>query len=233
MQTQDMTLGDLVTRQPAAAALFEKIGFDYCCGGRQTLADASAERGLDAATVAQMLDALAEMPATGEQGHDVSGASVAELCDHIVTAHHGPLRTSLIRAGDLVATVSRVHGPDHPEVHELADAFAALRGDLEQHMAGEERDLFPAAHKLESSPDHVTLEPSTIALLEDEHEDTGRALQRVRELAGDYNAENAFCATHRALLEQLHAIERDTHQHIHEENNVLFPRVRELAGIAA
>ncbi len=79
----------------------------------------------------------------------------------------------------------------------------------------------------------MTLEPGTIALLEDEHEDTGRALQKVRALAGDYDAANAFCATHRALLEQLHAIERDTHQHIHEENNVLFPRVRELAGIAA
>lgn len=232
MQTQDMTLGDLVTRQPSAAALFEKIGFDYCCGGRQTLADASAEQGLDAATVAQMLDALAAVPATGDQGHDVGGATLTELCEHILTAHHGPLRTALIRAGDLVATVSRVHGPEHPEVGEMAGIFTALRSDLEQHMINEERDLFPVCRELEATPGEVTLEPATLELLQDEHEDTGAALVRLRAAAGDYAPESAFCATHRALLDQLKAIELDTHQHIHEENNILFPRVRELAGIA-
>lgn len=230
LKTEEATLGDLVSARPALAGLFERLGLDYCCGGGQTLAAACTERGLDAATVAVMLDAAGESEPASGAGHDIAGLSVAELCEHIVTNHHGPLRTSFVRTADRLATVVRVHGSDHPELHELESEFTGLRGEMEQHMMREELRLFPICRRLEQEPGTATLEPDMLDLLEDDHRETGAALVRIRELCSDYDTGRAFCGTHRVLLEDLRGIEADTHVHVHEENNILFPRVRELAA---
>jgi regulator of cell morphogenesis and NO signaling len=222
------TLGDVVVRRPAAAALFERLGLDYCCGGSQTLEEACARRGLDAATVQVLLDTLGEEEPAAER-HDVAGASVADLCDHIVAAHHEPLRRDLPRIAELVATVVRVHGADHAELHDVERLFTGLRADLEQHMDLEESDLFPACRALAAG--EAVHDARLLALLADNHAETGDALIALRELCGGYREADAFCGTHRTLLRALLAFERDLHQHVHEENNVLFPRVR--AGGAA
>jgi regulator of cell morphogenesis and NO signaling len=221
------TLGDLVLDQPAAAALFERLGLDYCCGGGRTLEDACAERSLDAGTVAVLLDALAgETGGPGPAAHDVAGLGIAELCDHIVTGHHDPLRGDLPPITDLLSTVARVHGADHPEVIELQRVFARLREDLETHMALEEESLFPACRALDGA-DAPPFDRLLLVLLKDDHDATGAALTAMRELTGGHDTEAALCATHRRLLASLVAFERDMHQHVHEENNVLFPRVLE------
>jgi regulator of cell morphogenesis and NO signaling len=227
------TLGELVAEQPAAAELFERLGLDYCCGGRRTLEQACAQRGVDAATVAVLLETLSYRPSGAEaQTHDVTRATIAELCDHIAASHHEPLRRDLGRIAELLDTVVRVHGGDHPELHDLRRLFASTRAELEQHMEVEEQALFPACRALGDEP--ATAQPAPdaglLALLEDDHAATGAALTALRELAGGYDAERALCGTHRALLQALHAFERDMHLHVHEENNVLFPRVRARIG---
>jgi regulator of cell morphogenesis and NO signaling len=225
------TLGEMVRDQPAAAGLFERLGLDYCCGGRRTLQDACADRGLDAGTVATLLDALAAEPdAPGPAAHEVAGLGIAELCDHIVAGHHDPLRAEMPRIADLLATVARVHGADHPEVVALQERFTHVREDLETHMRLEEDALFPACRALDGGGT-VPFDRSLLALLEDDHGATGEALAAMRELTGGHRTDTALCGTHRRLLESLLAFERDMHQHVHEENNVLFPRV--VAAIGA
>ena len=221
------TLGDIVLEQPRAAALFERLGLDYCCGGRLTLEEACGQRGLHAMTVATLLQALDDEPDDAEV-HDVARASIPELCDHIVAGHHDPLRRELPRINDVLDTVVRVHGSTHPELHDLQRLFTTLRTDLEAHMRTEEETLFPACRTLDGdgAPD-----PGVLALREHDHAATGDALCALRELAGGYETEAALCGTHRSLLRALRAFELDMHQHVHEENNVLFPRVR--ARIAA
>jgi regulator of cell morphogenesis and NO signaling len=226
--------GALVAERPARAWVFERLRFDYCCGGAQTLTEACERHGLDPDTVAAMLEALDGAPddrlAAAEEA-DWRQASIADLCEHIVSVHHDRLRRELPRIAELLATVVRVHGPGHPELHDLQRLFVAMREELERHADLEERVLFPVCRRLEGedSPG-AALDEDALVLLEDEHASTGDALARMRELAHDYDRDRALCGTHRALLDALHALELDLHQHIHEENNVLLPRVRALAG---
>lgn len=232
--TDHATLGDLVLEQPAAAALFERLGLDFCCGGRRTLEQACHQRGLDAATVGVLLGALGDEPAAlTPDPHDVAGASITDLCDHIVARHHEPLRADLPTISDLLGTVVRVHGKGHPELHDLQRLFATTRGELEVHMELEEHSLFPACRTLDQDRDAAAFDPGLLALLEDDHDTAGEALCALRELTGGYDADRALCGTHRRLLQALHAFELDLHQHVHEENNVLHPRVRGRLATAA
>lgn len=222
-----MTLAELVLQRPASADLLERLRLDYCCGGRRTLATACAERGLDAQTVIALVEALGERPEPGPDAHDGRRASIGELCDHIVRAHHEPERRELPRIADLLDRVVRVHGGRHPELGDLRRMFTGLRSELEEHFALEEDTVFPACRAVEATESPAALDDAVLAMCEDSHEFAGEALSAMRELSGGYDAERAFCGTHRRLLEALRQFELDLHQHVHEENNVLFPRVRE------
>lgn len=222
------SLGVLVAERPSRAELFERLRLDYCCGGSQTLAQACQSRGLDPDTVGRMLEVL-EASAVDRwhlEHNDWRRVSIAALCDHIVAAHHDKLRTELPRIEGLLATVVRVHGTRHPELHDLERMFATIRHELEPHLDTEERVLFPACRAAEANRRPV--EERLLAAHEQEHAGTGDALAALRELAGDYDTTRALCRTHRTLLEALAGLELDLHQHIHEENNVLFARVRNL-----
>jgi regulator of cell morphogenesis and NO signaling len=211
------SLSELVLDRPSSMRIFARLGLDYCCGGRQSLADACAERGLDATTVAVFLEREPE-PVVGES-RDWGGGPLEELCAHIVEEHHARMRWELPRLTELADRAASVHGDRHPELVELRALLAELRGDLEEHMADEEERLFPALVRGDVP------ETDELARLQREHETVGAQLRRLRELSGGYAGGDAYCNTHRALLEGLHGLELDLHQHVHEENNVLFPRV--------
>lgn len=223
------TLGGLVAERPQTASLFERLGLDYCCGGRQTLEEACRTRGLDPATVGAMLAALEDGSATAEHAHGLTGASVDELCEHIVNKHHEPLRGALPRISELLGKVVRAHGDEDPSVHHLEDLFSRTRAELEDHMRLEEDSLFPACRAIVVD-DGARPDGELLARLEDTHASTGEALRRLRELGHDYRPETAHCTTHRVLLHELDEFERDLHLHIHEENNILFPKVRGRAA---
>jgi regulator of cell morphogenesis and NO signaling len=227
------TLGDLVTREPRAASLFEQLGIDYCCGGHRTLAEAAAQRGLDATTLAVLVEGFPrEDDRSTVEPHDVARSSMGDLCDHIVVAHHDRLRRELPAIDELVATVVRVHGGEHRELSDLQRTFEGLRHELEVHLDIEERELFPACRRLERSiAPGEEFDASLLALMEDEHDAVGAALVALRELCGDYDESRALCGTHRRLLRALHALERDLHQHVHEENNILFGKLRARLGV--
>lgn len=222
------SLGALVAEEPARAELFERLRLDYCCGGSQTLAQACERGGLDPETVCRLLEALegSRLDRWHLEQNDWRRVSIAELCDHIVTAHHDTLRAELPRIEGLLATVVRVHGSGHPELHDLQRLFATIRHELEPHLQTEERVLFPACRAAEA--EGTPVDERALAAHEQEHGATGDALAALRELANDYDTAGGLCRTHRTLLEALARLELDLHQHIHEENNVLFPRVRAL-----
>ena len=228
----DSTLGDLVLEVPRRARLFEGLRLDFCCGGQRTLAEACGERQLDVGTIVTVLEAFdLDVPVGTPDDHDVGSASISELCDHIVEAHHDPLRRELPRAAELAATVARVHGDDDSRLRELQRVFDGMRSELEGHMAVEEATLFPACRAVDERPGSDVSE-ALLAAHEGEHAEVGEALVRLRELSDDYRTEQARCGTHRALLESLESVELDLHQHVHEENNVLFPRVRAAATVS-
>jgi len=222
------TLGSIVVARPETAVTLERLGLDYCCGGAKTLDDACRERGLDPTTVAAVLDAI-DPARGGAPAHHVAGASIDELCRHIVDAHHRPLGPRLERISDLLDRVVIVHGDDDPSLERLQERFEGARAELLDHMRIEEQELFPACRALDRGS--ADFDAALLPGLEDDHGATGAALADLRELAGDYLPERAYCNTHRMLLHELAELEAELHRHVHEENNVLFPKVR--AALAA
>ena len=210
------TVAELVLERPSRARVFEKLGLDYCCGGQTPLAEACAARGVP---VGQALAALEEATDAPSGERDWTTVPLPELCDHIVSEHHALLREELPRLDALLAKVVRSHGTQRHSLVELHDTFTTLRSDLEEHLAAEEELLFPLVRA--GGP----YDGDQLRELEHDHAWAGSALARMRELAGGYELEEALCNTHRSTLEGLRELERDLHQHIHEENNVLFPRV--------
>jgi regulator of cell morphogenesis and NO signaling len=221
-------VGDLVAERPGRARLFERLGIDYCCGGRRTLADACYERGLDSETVAVLLDA-SNSDSGCLIGSDWGSVSTAELCHHILDVHHDYLRRELPRLSELLEKCERAHALERPELYETRATFERLRVELEQHLDEEERTLFPACRRIAAGK---SLEPGLLESMEGfaaEHSGTGAALRRLSALTAGYDTDTALCNTHRAAIDALAELERDLHEHIHEENNILFPRVLALA----
>lgn len=220
------TVADLVIERPARARVFERLGLDYCCGGKRSLAEACESKGLDLAGVVTALGA--EAP-SGEEGDepDWAAAPLPELCEHIVLEHHAFLRRELPRLWELLDKVERAHGQEHPQVLEVRAVFAGLWRELEDHMAKEEQVLFPACVALAKGAQAPPFVSAAIAVMEDDHAQAGAALERLSDLTGGYDLGRALCNTHRATLDGLRELERDLRQHIHEENNILFPRTLE------
>lgn len=220
------TIGELVRAAPIRARVFEKLGIDYCCGGKKPLAEVCAAKGLDAATVLAMLEAL-DGVASGEAPADANAMGLAALCDHIEAAHHGYLREELPRLDFMTRKVAAVHGGEEPRLVEIRRVFERFAPELMSHMADEESAVFPRIRRLDApgaaAADREALREA-VAELEREHAEAGGALERFRELTDGYEPPEWACNTFRALYDGLARLERDMHQHVHKENNVLFPR---------
>ncbi len=216
------TVGEMVAERPARSRVFEEFRIDYCCGGRRPLEDACRDAGIEAGRVLEALDAVeADTGGDGERNWAAEGS--AALVEHILSVHHEYLRRELPRLDALVEKVFRVHGGNHPELAEVRSVYAALRDELRLHMAKEETILFPAILDPGSASPRMSLD-APIRVMEHEHVSAGRALESLRRLTADYTPPADACNTYRAMLDGLAALERDLHRHIHEENNVLFPR---------
>jgi len=226
-----VTLASLVAEQPGSVMLLERLHLDYCCGGGQTLVEACTGRGLDLDTVVAALETIhaVENNRGSRDTLDWREASVEDLCSHIIAQHHAYLRQALPRLHELVATVIRVHGATHPELAELGETFERLRSELEPHLASEEDRLFPACIAAERG--NSAVDEELLREHEHDHACVGAALDRLREQTNGYADDGALCATHQTLLRALAHLERDTHQHVHKENNILFTHVRQRACV--
>jgi len=215
-------IGDLAARHPLATRVFARHGIDFCCGGGQLLTAACAERGLEPETVLSEIESEitgAEAPET-----DWSNVPLGELIDHILRAYHEPLREELPRLTGMSARVLEAHGDREPErLTEIVSVLAGLRSELESHMLKEESVLFPL---IRQGRGEEAMAP--VSVMEHEHDSAAEALRRLRGLTDDYEVPPEACNTWRALWAGLADLERAMHEHIHLENNVLFPRA--LAG---
>lgn len=221
------TVGAVVTRQPSLSRVFEKAGIDYCCGGKKSLEDACREKGID---LDELVNRLEEAQASQEKENVVDAAvmSLTELADHIETTHHAYLRSELPRLDAMTEKVASVHGEKDSRLREVRETYRALAAELTSHMMKEEQILFPMVRQLEATESaqefHCGSVQNPIGQMEHEHDQAGAALERLRELTDGYTPPEWACNTYRALLDALSHLERDLHQHIHKENNVLFPR---------
>jgi regulator of cell morphogenesis and NO signaling len=208
------TLADLATTHAAASRVFHHHGLDFCCGGQESLASACERRGIDLALV------LAELELELVQDFTRwDEAPLPALIDHLLERFHEPHRAELPRLIAMAEKVESVHSDKPACPRGLATFLRQVEGELEDHMQKEEHVLFPL---IRSGRGRMASMP--VQVLETEHRDHARNLERLREMTASYTAPSEACNTWRALYLGLAELERDLMQHIHLENNVLFPR---------
>jgi regulator of cell morphogenesis and NO signaling len=219
--TPESTVAEAAVSNPTATRVFESFGIDYCCGGKRTIREASDRAGIPLDLILTSLADHTAKPAS----RDWNDAPVPELVGHIVDVHHAFVRRESARIESLLAKVVNKHTPLHPEVRELQDVFCALAQELSMHMLKEERILFPVllgeaceAHSCFGSI------ANPISRMMEEHDDAGDLLRSIRTLTNDFAPPAGACPTFVALYQALNEFEQDLHQHIHLENNILFPK---------
>ncbi|MCG3148271.1 MAG: Iron-sulfur cluster repair protein YtfE [Verrucomicrobiae bacterium] len=226
------TVGSIVARRPALSRVFEQAGIDYCCGGKLPLAEACRKKGIDPQ---QLLDTLEKAGATaGDASVDPAAMSLTALADHIEATHHAYLKTELPRLTAMTTKVAAVHGGEDARLAQLRDTYAGLAMEMSQHMLKEEQVLFPMIRQLDASESapafHCGSLANPIRMMEMEHDQAGGALAKMRELTDGFTPPDWACNTYRAMLDALAHLEDDLHQHVHKENNILFPRAIERQG---
>lgn len=232
----DATVREIATSTPNATRLFEQLGIDYCCGGARSLRDACVHVGINIEDVMQRLQESVLCPTDLATAAPDAGAGLAALVEYIVARHHGYLKQEIPRIQQLLRKVVAVHGKGHSELVEIQQTFVKMAEELVAHMMKEERILFPYVVELEAAvkrgsaprkPMFGTVR-NPVHMMELEHDSAGAALKEMHEASHGYNAPEEACFSYKTLYSALKEFEADMHQHVHLENNVLFPGAIDL-----
>jgi regulator of cell morphogenesis and NO signaling len=221
------TVRELAVEMPNATRVFEKLGIDYCCGGQKSLEEACAAANLSIDEVARSLEMSGGNESIDDQ-RDWAGAPIAELVDHIVNKHHTYVKSETPRLQALLTKVVGVHGTNHPELLQVEAAFSELAAELASHLMKEEQILFPYLKHTSSGnkcgPSCFGSVQNPIRVMMMEHDGAGEKLREIRQATNNYALPQDACFSYGTLFNALQEFEKDLHQHIHLENNILFPR---------
>lgn len=231
--TDETKVKDIALSNPEARQVLEDAHVDYCCGGSKSLRDACAGAGVP---VGDILDRLRENSKDANSGAaSWVSASLSELTRHVRDKHHQYVRTAIPRIKGLLVTVNAKHGPAHPEIPAIGDLFEQVGREMIMHMQKEEQILFPYIEAMERAANgngaverpffRTVRDP--IQMMMKEHDSAGDLLRRIRQASGEYTPPADACTSLKALYQELHQFEADLHEHVHLENNILFPRAVE------
>ena len=231
------TVRELALEVPNATRVFERLRIDYCCGGGRNISEACAAVGVPLDQLSRMLD---EAGAAPRDARDFNTGPLSDLVRHILDTHHVYTREESARIQALLEKVCAKHGGNHPELMEVRALFVKLDEDLQPHLLKEEQILFPYILRLEAAAAAGAPAPfapfgtvnNPVRMMMFEHDTAGDLLREMRAAARDFQVPEDACMSFRALYRALEDFEKDLHQHIHLENNVLFPRAVELEAAA-
>jgi len=229
-----MKVGEIASTNPQSTKILEEAGLDYCCGGHESLHDACAHAGIPAEQILARL--RASRAEAGPADADWASAPLADLTRHIREKHHRYVREAIPRVRALAGKVHAKHGANHPEILEIERLFLLLGQEMIMHMQKEEQILFPYIEALErcvkakeplEPPFFQTVRNPIYAMMK-EHDSAGELTKQIRRISREYAPPPDACASYQALYQDLREFEADLHQHVHLENNILFPRAVEL-----
>ena len=237
MTVATKTVRDIALENPATIRVFEAFGIDYCCGGKKPLTEACTAKNL---SVDEVLEALESTGPAEREIENWSAQPLGVLAAHIVNTHHAYVRRELPRLTELAEKVVRRHGDTKPELPAIQLKLNELGEELLQHCAKEELVLFPYITKFERAIANGTPKPhgcfgsvtNPIAMMTQEHDSAGALVAQMRELSSDFTPPVGACPTFHAFYLGLHEFEQDLHQHIHLENNILFPRAIDMERLS-
>lgn len=230
----DETLGQIAAKDLRKAEVFKKYGLDFCCGGKKTVKEACAEKGLDVTKIEQELQQADKNPAGRPLPY--GDWSLDFLADYIVNTHHSYVKKTLPELTGYAAKVAQVHGSQHPELVIIKKLVEEVNAELSTHMIKEEKVLFPYIKELVAAIDNIKPLHAThfesvqtpINMMEMEHELVGKNMEEIRRLSNNFTLPEDACASYSLLYRMLEEFENDLHTHIHLENNILFPKALKL-----
>ena len=230
-----LSLAQIVNSNHQAASVFERYHLDFCCKGKRSLEQACSEQQLPVAQVTEELESIF----AGDSKKtviDFDKMNLTQLCDYILQTHHSYVKNEMPQIYAYLEKVSSKHGERHPELYKIFQTFAAVKEEMEGHMKKEELILFPRIKELQKLADNESANlqlnigylQSPITVMEQEHDHAGNMLNDIRILSDDYTPPQDACTTYRLSFAALKAFELDLHQHVHLENNILFPKSVEV-----
>ncbi|HTG71924.1 MAG TPA: iron-sulfur cluster repair di-iron protein [Candidatus Udaeobacter sp.] len=224
-------IGDIVTNFPGASNLFKEYSIDFCCGGGRSLLEVLRLQGTNEESFIEQLNlSYLEVHRNKDRSVDWREKSSSELMDYVVNTHHAYLQKELPLLSEFTTKILRVHGPAQGDVlARLHRLFHQMKMELEQHLIAEEEVLFPLIRQYEESPSGALLEKTVKAIneLEADHSGVGDILKEMREITNQYELPAEACRTYTLTFQKLEELESDLFEHIHLENNILFPRMAE------
>ncbi len=231
-QITDISLAQIVNIDHRAASVFEKYHLDFCCNGKRTLAQACKEKNIDIDPIVQELNST--MSSTCSMKFNFDAMTLTQLSDYIVLTHHEYVKKEMPQMYLYLHRVASKHGQRHPEMIEVFNIFELLKDEMEQHMEKEELVLFPRIKMIENHTNgfdpmqgnrfSTAYLESPVMTMEEEHDHAGEIMDKIRNLTNNYTLPADACTTYKLCFASLQAFEADLHQHVHLENNILFPK---------
>ena len=232
LESDFVTVGEIVASDIRKAEVFRKYNIDFCCGGKKKLSEVCAQKSLDLNMIKEELDKVTKK---NNQVLHFSEWDIEFLLKYIVQNHHKYVLKAIPEISFYLTKVSNVHGANHWELYEIEKEFHLLADEMMIHMRKEEHIVFPYILELVSAQksDSDLFENrrnlrDMIYDLEDEHENAGQLVRDIRQLSGNYETPSDSCSSFKYLYELLRQFEDDLNIHVHLENNILFPKSIEL-----
>ena len=224
---KNLTIAEIVAKDFRTSDVFRKHQIDFCCGGKISLLDAKKQYGIEPETLIREINEVLNSNAAAT--HAYNEWDLDFLADFIERTHHQFVRNEIPVLDAYLNKIAAVHGENHPELHEVKSLFQASAKALLAHMEEEENLLFPKIRLLvkAENPENgakPVLVDHTITKLIGEHETEGDRFKEIAQLTAQYSIPEDACNTYMVALSKLAAFEQDLHQHIHLENNILFPK---------
>ncbi|GIW92251.1 MAG: iron-sulfur cluster repair di-iron protein [Pirellulaceae bacterium] len=231
---EPMTVGRLAAERPAAAAVLERLGFDYVWQGDQVLDEACQAAGMDVNELLELVAAEehSQQPTPATGGANLMERSLTELCDHIEQTHHEYLKVQLPRLDTLINWVTEQAEERYEVWDSVRRIFRKMRAELEGNLSSQEWVLFPAIRRLEQHGKRAGFpfarfsEP--IGKVKQEHQRVGEAFRELRRLTDQYAVPSDASHSYRELMESLQQCEKNLYEHFHKEHNILFRKTLKI-----
>jgi len=231
---ESQIIGELVAQDYRSASVFKKYGIDFCCQGGRTIYDACTKKNINQKSVIDDLELSMRTP--DQQTIDYASWPLDLLADYIEKKHHRYVEDKTKEIQPYLDKICKIHGERHPELIEISKQFNAAAGELAQHMKKEELILFPFVRKMTkairenvqiATPHFGTIQ-NPILMMMQEHSTEGERFSLIADYSKNYTPPHDACSTYKVAFALLKEFEEDLHLHIHLENNILFPKARDL-----
>lgn len=227
--TEQSVVGELVAKDYRTATVFKKYGIDFCCNGNRTILEACDKKNV---TPEALITNLEEASASaGNANIDYQSWPLDLLADYIEKKHHRYVEKRIEEITPFLQKIVRVHGERHPELLQVEYLFAQSAAELTEHMAKEEKVLFPFIREMvtgKATKASFGTVQNPISVMMEEHTHEGERFEKIAELTNNYTTPADACNSYQVTFALLKEFDEDLHLHIHLENNILFPKSIEL-----